>query len=82
MKCLCFYRNALLEADINKLGFSSPAARKTGTTICGIVYKVREGRDECDCKRIDFIASNLSQKGDLEDQLSHKNHLSLRMVLF
>lgn len=40
VKCLC-YRNALLEADITKLGFSSPAARKTGTTICGVVYKVR-----------------------------------------
>uniref|UniRef100_A0A0E9TLT6 Uncharacterized protein n=1 Tax=Anguilla anguilla TaxID=7936 RepID=A0A0E9TLT6_ANGAN len=33
-------RNALLEAEITKLGCSVPAARKTGTTICGVVYKV------------------------------------------
>ncbi len=77
MKCLCFYRNALLEADINKLGFSSPAARKTGTTICGVVYKVRKSSKLV----FDFIPQ-ICKKGDLEERLFHKNHLSLRMVLF
>lgn len=37
---VCVCRNALLENNIAKLGCSLPAARKTGTTICGVVYKV------------------------------------------
>uniref|UniRef100_A0A3Q0SCH1 proteasome endopeptidase complex n=1 Tax=Amphilophus citrinellus TaxID=61819 RepID=A0A3Q0SCH1_AMPCI len=32
-------RNAVLENDANKVGCSFPAARKTGTTICGVVFK-------------------------------------------
>uniref|UniRef100_A0A671LNF5 Proteasome subunit beta n=1 Tax=Sinocyclocheilus anshuiensis TaxID=1608454 RepID=A0A671LNF5_9TELE len=64
-------RNALLEADINKLGFSSPAARKTGTTICGVVYKdgvvlgadtrATEGMVVADknCSKIHYISPNV-----------------------
>uniref|UniRef100_A0A672PCK7 Proteasome subunit beta n=1 Tax=Sinocyclocheilus grahami TaxID=75366 RepID=A0A672PCK7_SINGR len=64
-------RNALLEADINKLGFSSPAARKTGTTICGVVYKdgvvlgadtrATEGMVVADknCSKIHYISPNI-----------------------
>uniref|UniRef100_A0A672PCR6 Proteasome subunit beta n=1 Tax=Sinocyclocheilus grahami TaxID=75366 RepID=A0A672PCR6_SINGR len=71
IKCVCFYRNALLEADINKLGFSSPAARKTGTTICGVVYKdgvvlgadtrATEGMVVADknCSKIHYISPNI-----------------------
>lgn len=33
-------RNAILEADFAKKGFKLPKARKTGTTIAGVVYKV------------------------------------------
>lgn len=33
-------RNAVLEADFAKKGFKLPKARKTGTTIAGVVYKV------------------------------------------
>ncbi|KAK2818781.1 hypothetical protein Q5P01_024342 [Channa striata] len=32
-------RNALLEGELSKVGCSVPAARKTGTTICGVVFK-------------------------------------------
>ncbi|KAK7799566.1 hypothetical protein U0070_016527 [Myodes glareolus] len=32
-------RNAVLEADFAKKGFKLPKARKTGTTIAGVVYK-------------------------------------------
>jgi len=39
---LYVFRNAVLEAESTKLGYSIPAARKTGTTICGIVFKVSE----------------------------------------
>ncbi|XP_026090933.1 proteasome subunit beta type-7-like isoform X1 [Carassius auratus] len=64
-------RNALLEADINKLGLSSPAARKTGTTICGLVYKdgvvlgadtrATEGMVVADknCSKIHYISPNV-----------------------
>lgn len=34
------FRNAVLEADFAKKGFKLPKARKTGTTIAGVVYKV------------------------------------------
>ncbi|XP_050949899.1 proteasome subunit beta type-7 isoform X1 [Labeo rohita] len=64
-------RNGLLEADINKLGFSSPAARKTGTTICGVIYKdgvvlgadtrATEGMVVADknCSKIHYISPNI-----------------------
>lgn len=39
---LNFFRNAALEFEANKVGSSLPGARKTGTTICGVVYKVSE----------------------------------------
>ncbi|TKS84726.1 Proteasome subunit beta type-7 [Collichthys lucidus] len=32
-------RNAVLESGLSKLGYNAPKARKTGTTIAGIVYK-------------------------------------------
>lgn len=35
-----FFRNAHLEAEATKIGYSFPSARKTGTTICGLVFKV------------------------------------------
>lgn len=37
-----YFRNAVLEGETSKLGFNLPAARKTGTTICGVVFKVRD----------------------------------------
>ena len=37
---MLFLRNAVLEADFAKKGFKLPKARKTGTTIAGVVYKV------------------------------------------
>lgn len=37
-------RNAVLEADFARKGFKLPAARKTGTTIAGVVYKVSPDR--------------------------------------
>lgn len=39
-------RNAFLEADFAKKGYKLPAARKTGTTIAGVVYKVSRDRPE------------------------------------
>ncbi|CAN9504681.1 unnamed protein product [Ophioblennius macclurei] len=32
-------RNAVLESDLSEMGYKSPTARKTGTTIAGIVFK-------------------------------------------
>ncbi|XP_056154087.1 proteasome subunit beta type-10 [Lampris incognitus] len=32
-------RNAVLESNLSELGYKAPAARKTGTTIAGIVFK-------------------------------------------
>ncbi|XP_053267174.1 proteasome subunit beta type-10 isoform X1 [Pleuronectes platessa] len=32
-------RNAVLESNLSELGFKAPSARKTGTTIAGVVYK-------------------------------------------
>ncbi|XP_035040332.1 proteasome subunit beta type-10 [Hippoglossus stenolepis] len=32
-------RNAVLESNLSELGFKAPSARKTGTTIAGIVFK-------------------------------------------
>lgn len=39
--CVC-YRNAVLEGNLSELGYSAPKARKTGTTIAGMMYKVME----------------------------------------
>ncbi|XP_015222554.1 proteasome subunit beta type-7 isoform X1 [Lepisosteus oculatus] len=64
-------RNALLEAEFTKLGSSIPTARKTGTTICGIVFKdgvvlgadtrATEGMVVADknCSKIHYISSNI-----------------------
>uniref|UniRef100_A0A8C5BBS7 Proteasome subunit beta n=2 Tax=Gadus morhua TaxID=8049 RepID=A0A8C5BBS7_GADMO len=64
-------RNAVLEADSAKLGSSVPAARKTGTTICGIVFKdgivlgadtrATEGMIVADknCSKIHYISPNI-----------------------
>ncbi|XP_070706991.1 proteasome subunit beta type-10 [Pempheris klunzingeri] len=32
-------RNAVLESNLSEVGYKAPSARKTGTTIAGIVYK-------------------------------------------
>lgn len=62
-------RNALLEAESSKFGFNAPAARKTGTTICGVVYKVRKRALCVFQKRYDLshlhqrISLSLSQDG-------------------
>lgn len=37
---MLIFRNANLEAEAAKVGYSFPSARKTGTTICGLVFKV------------------------------------------
>ncbi|XP_041090373.1 proteasome subunit beta type-7-like isoform X1 [Polyodon spathula] len=64
-------RNALLEAEFTKLGHSLPAARKTGTTICGVVFKdgvvlgadtrATEGMIVADknCSKIHYISPNI-----------------------
>nr|ADO27820.1 proteasome subunit beta type-7 [Ictalurus furcatus] len=64
-------RNAQLECNAAKLGFSLPNARKTGTTICGVVYKdgVILGADtrateemvvaDKNCSKIHYISPNI-----------------------
>ncbi|XP_047425574.1 proteasome subunit beta type-7 isoform X1 [Mugil cephalus] len=64
-------RNAVLEGEANKVGCSFPAARKTGTTICGVVYKdgvilgadtrATEGMIVADknCSKIHYISPNI-----------------------
>ncbi|XP_015259381.1 PREDICTED: proteasome subunit beta type-7 isoform X2 [Cyprinodon variegatus] len=64
-------RNVLLEGEAGKLGCSLPAARKTGTTICGIVFKdgvvlgadtrATEGMVVADknCSKIHYISPNI-----------------------
>ncbi|XP_019908561.1 proteasome subunit beta type-7 isoform X1 [Esox lucius] len=64
-------RNAVLEFECNKLGHSIPAARKTGTTICGVVFKdgivlgadtrATEGMIVADknCSKIHYISPNI-----------------------
>ncbi|KAF7648959.1 hypothetical protein LDENG_00149610 [Lucifuga dentata] len=64
-------RNFILEAEANKVGSSLPAARKTGTTICGLVFKdgvvlgadtrATEGMIVADknCSKIHYISPNI-----------------------
>uniref|UniRef100_A0A674CEG0 Proteasome subunit beta n=1 Tax=Salmo trutta TaxID=8032 RepID=A0A674CEG0_SALTR len=64
-------RNAVLEGNLSELGYSSPKARKTGTTIAGIVFKdgVILGADtratddmvvaDKNCMKIHYIAPNI-----------------------
>ncbi|XP_010773316.1 proteasome subunit beta type-7-like [Notothenia coriiceps] len=64
-------RNAYLLGEANKVGSSLPTARKTGTTICGIVFKdgvilgadtrATEGMVVADknCSKIHHISSNI-----------------------
>ncbi|KAJ8792555.1 hypothetical protein J1605_019774 [Eschrichtius robustus] len=64
-------RNAILEADFAKKGSKLPMARKTGTTIAGVVYKdgivlgadtrATEGMVVADknCSKIHFISPNI-----------------------
>ncbi|XP_051041345.1 proteasome subunit beta type-7 [Phodopus roborovskii] len=64
-------RNVILEADFAKKGFKLPKARKTGTTIAGVVYKdgivlgadtrATEGMVVADknCSKIHFISPNI-----------------------
>ncbi|XP_037584847.1 proteasome subunit beta type-7-like [Cebus imitator] len=64
-------RNAVLEADFAKKGHKLPKARKTGTTIAGVVYKdgivlgadtrATEGMVVADknCSKIHFISPNI-----------------------
>ncbi|KAM9306417.1 proteasome subunit beta type-7 isoform 1-T1 [Pholidichthys leucotaenia] len=64
-------RNALVEGEVRKVGYGLPAARKTGTTICGVVYKdgvvlgadtrATEGMVVADknCSKIHYISPNI-----------------------
>ncbi|XP_070706248.1 proteasome subunit beta type-7 [Pempheris klunzingeri] len=64
-------RNAVLESEANKVGCSMPSARKTGTTICGLVFKdgvvlgadtrATEGMVVADknCSKIHYISPNM-----------------------
>ncbi|XP_034752519.1 proteasome subunit beta type-7 isoform X1 [Etheostoma cragini] len=64
-------RNVVLEGEANKVGCSMPAARKTGTTICGVVFKdgvvlgadtrATEGMIVADknCSKIHYISPNI-----------------------
>uniref|UniRef100_A0A4W5MLQ4 Proteasome subunit beta n=1 Tax=Hucho hucho TaxID=62062 RepID=A0A4W5MLQ4_9TELE len=66
-----FLENAVLEAEVTKLGCNIPAARKTGTTICGVVFKdglvlgadtrATEGMIVADknCSKIHYISPNI-----------------------
>lgn len=45
LSALCC-RNSLLEAELGQKGQRLPAARKTGTTIAGVVFKVRRAPGE------------------------------------
>ncbi|CAB1351098.1 unnamed protein product [Coregonus sp. 'balchen'] len=66
-----FHLNAVLEGNLSELGYSSPKARKTGTTIAGIVFKdgVILGADtratddmvvaDKNCMKIHYIAPNI-----------------------
>lgn len=55
------FRNTVLESSFSELGYKAPNARKTGTTIAGMVYKVRNysvfTRDH---KGVIYFSSNLS----------------------
>ncbi|KAM9068593.1 proteasome subunit beta type-7 [Sarcophilus harrisii] len=64
-------RNAIIEAEFVKKGYKLPTARKTGTTIAGVVYKdgivlgadtrATEGMVVADknCSKIHFISPNI-----------------------
>ncbi|XP_077000576.1 proteasome subunit beta type-7 [Tamandua tetradactyla] len=64
-------RNVVLEAEFGKKGYKLPTARKTGTTIAGVVYKdgivlgadtrATEGMVVADknCSKIHFISPNI-----------------------
>uniref|UniRef100_A0A8C6T430 Proteasome subunit beta n=1 Tax=Neogobius melanostomus TaxID=47308 RepID=A0A8C6T430_9GOBI len=64
-------RNALIAGEANKVGCSLPSARKTGTTICGVVFKdgivlgadtrATEGMIVADknCSKIHYISPNI-----------------------
>ncbi|XP_026153126.1 proteasome subunit beta type-7 [Mastacembelus armatus] len=64
-------RNVVLEGEVSKLGSSLPSARKTGTTICGVVFKdgvvlgadtrATEGMVVADknCSKIHYISPNM-----------------------
>ncbi|KAL4629606.1 proteasome subunit beta type-7-like [Arapaima gigas] len=64
-------RNAVLEGNLSETGYSAPKARKTGTTIAGILYKdgVILGADtratddmvvaDKNCMKIHYIAPNI-----------------------
>ncbi|XP_023142066.1 proteasome subunit beta type-7 isoform X1 [Amphiprion ocellaris] len=64
-------RNAVLEGNASKMGFNLPPARKTGTTICGVVFKdgvvlgadtrATEGMVVADknCSKIHYISPNI-----------------------
>uniref|UniRef100_A0A3P9IHS8 Proteasome subunit beta n=2 Tax=Oryzias TaxID=8089 RepID=A0A3P9IHS8_ORYLA len=64
-------RNSILESEASKVGFSVPTARKTGTTICGVVFKdgivlgadtrATEGMVVADknCSKIHYISPNI-----------------------
>ncbi|XP_072310181.1 proteasome subunit beta type-7 isoform X1 [Eucyclogobius newberryi] len=64
-------RNALIEGEASKVGCSLPSARKTGTTICGVVFKggivlgadtrATEGMVVADknCSKIHYISPNI-----------------------
>ncbi|NXR15079.1 PSB7 protein, partial [Semnornis frantzii] len=70
LSALC-YRNSLLEAELVQKGLRLPTARKTGTTIAGIVFKdgivlgadtrATEGMVVADknCSKIHFISPNI-----------------------
>uniref|UniRef100_A0A3Q3GCN2 proteasome endopeptidase complex n=1 Tax=Labrus bergylta TaxID=56723 RepID=A0A3Q3GCN2_9LABR len=61
-------RNALLEGEANKVGSNLPAARKTGTTICGLVYKdgVILGADTRATEGMVVADKNLTQGSNLQ----------------
>ncbi|XP_041666995.1 proteasome subunit beta type-10 [Cheilinus undulatus] len=64
-------RNNVLESSLSELGYRSPQARKTGTTIAGVIYKdgVILGADtratdddvvaDKNCMKIHYIAPNI-----------------------
>lgn len=47
-KCFNIFRNAVLESSMSELGYKPPNARKTGTTIAGLVFKVNLCEFRCE----------------------------------
>lgn len=75
-------RNAVLEADFAKKGFKLPKARKTGTTIAGVVYKVSLDRPTVAVTDLLTVVRPLGLKVPARTvRVHHENRLFIRECL-